>query len=330
MPTLSQYPAMGALTGSEVVIGSQGDATKTVTVQSIANFAATQAVAGVSSVTLADGSVKTGAVTLNAGSVGADPAGSASAAQANATQAARESLDAHVVATTAHSKAQVGLDQVDNTSDLAKPISNATQSALESVNTALAGKLGKGPSDGVLRVIQNGELVAAPTITGDTTQHVAESRYAGLTKDPKVGYWVLPNPNLVSTDFGVGWTANAGYAVSGGKAVLQGSTNFDLTYPLSSLPHPLKALEAGRNYELTFTVESHIKANITPGFVTDGTVKLHGTTRQGTASPGTTATYTVQFTPTGAAPTAFLIRCNTQDGAALQCTISAPSVKEVT
>lgn len=325
MPGVNDYPLMSGLTGTEKVLGSQGDATKTVTVQSIADFAATQAVAGVSSV-----NGQTGALTLNAASVGADPAGAAATAESNATAAARDALDAHRLSDTAHTKAQVGLGNVDNTADLDKPISTATQSALDTLTTSVNGKVGKGPNDGVMRVIQNGELVDAPTITGDTTQHVAESRYAGLTKDPKVGYWVLPNPNLVSTDFGVGWTPNAGYAVSGGNAVLQGSTGFDLTYPLSSLPHPLKALEAGRTYEVTFTVIDHIKANLTPGFVTDGTVKLHTTTRQGTASPGTDATYTVQFAPTGAAPTAFLIRCNPQDAAALQCTISAPSVKEVT
>ena len=106
-----------------------------------------------------------------------DPAGSAAAAQsaaaldattkANAAQAASAPI-AHVGnVSNPHSvtKAQVGLGNVDNTSDAAKPISTATA-------TALAGKVG------------------SPTI--DTLLEITQAAYDALgTKDPATLYVVI-------------------------------------------------------------------------------------------------------------------------------------------
>lgn len=66
-----------------------------------------------------------GAVVLDANDVGADPAGSASAVQTNLTTHASNISNPHSV-----TASQIGLGNVNNTSDLDKPISTATQSAL--------------------------------------------------------------------------------------------------------------------------------------------------------------------------------------------------------
>lgn len=91
----------------------------------------------VSPVTSVNGQV--GVVTLNYTNVGADAAGSAATVQSNLDTHAGNSLNPHGV-----TKEQVGLGNVDNTSDLNKPISAATQTALNAkanntdVNTALS------------------------------------------------------------------------------------------------------------------------------------------------------------------------------------------------
>ena len=64
-------------------------------------------------------------VTLSAADVGADAAGAASGVQANLTSHTNNKSNPHGV-----TKAQVGLGNVDNTSDANKPISTATQTAL--------------------------------------------------------------------------------------------------------------------------------------------------------------------------------------------------------
>jgi hypothetical protein len=47
-------------------------------------------------------------------------------------------LAAHITGPSAHTKSQVGLGNVDNTSDLDKPISTATQSALDTLDTDIS------------------------------------------------------------------------------------------------------------------------------------------------------------------------------------------------
>lgn len=58
--------------------------------------------------------------------------------------AAAGALEAHRTAGSAHGKAQVGLGNVDNTSDANKPISTATQTALDGLAAAIAGAAGSG------------------------------------------------------------------------------------------------------------------------------------------------------------------------------------------
>lgn len=64
-------------------------------------------------------------VTLSAADVGADAAGAASGVQTNLTSHINNKSNPHSV-----TAAQVGLGNVDNTSDANKPISTATQTAL--------------------------------------------------------------------------------------------------------------------------------------------------------------------------------------------------------
>jgi hypothetical protein len=95
---------------------------------------------GMSSVSSVFG--RTGAVTAQTGDytatqVGADPAGASATVQSNLNTHIADTANPH-----ATTKAQVGLSNADNTSDLNKPISTATQTALNAkvtANTAITG-----------------------------------------------------------------------------------------------------------------------------------------------------------------------------------------------
>ena len=81
---------------------------------------------------------RTGAVTPQSGDytptlVGADPAGASATVQSNLNTHIADTANPHAV-----TKAQVGLSNVDNTSDLNKPISTATQTALNAKVTSNA------------------------------------------------------------------------------------------------------------------------------------------------------------------------------------------------
>lgn len=73
-------------------------------------------------------------VTLTAADVGADAAGAASGVQTNLTSHINNKSNPHSV-----TKAQVGLGNVDNTSDANKPISTATQTALNGKQATVTG-----------------------------------------------------------------------------------------------------------------------------------------------------------------------------------------------
>lgn len=73
-------------------------------------------------------------VTLSAADVGADAAGAASGVQTNLTSHTNNKSNPHGV-----TAAQVGLGNVDNTSDLSKPISTATQNALNGKQATVTG-----------------------------------------------------------------------------------------------------------------------------------------------------------------------------------------------
>lgn len=73
-------------------------------------------------------------VTLSAADVGADAAGAASGVQTNLTSHTNNKSNPHSV-----TKAQVGLGNVDNISDANKPISTATQTALNGKQATVTG-----------------------------------------------------------------------------------------------------------------------------------------------------------------------------------------------
>lgn len=90
-----------------------------------------------------------GAVVLNAANVGADPAGSAATAQSNANSYTNTAVSGYVPTTRTVNgealsanivldKSDIGLGNVDNTSDINKPISTAVQTALNTKADASA------------------------------------------------------------------------------------------------------------------------------------------------------------------------------------------------
>lgn len=319
MPGVNDYPRMEALTGDEVLLGSQSGTTETVSLAQLRAYVEQNIAAQVGVATI---NGQSGDVTLTAQSIGADPAGSAESAETAARAHANALISDHLGEQNPHglTAATINLGNVANLAPADLPISNATQAALNDLSTAVAGKISDAPSNGSEYVRKNGAWAPASTASS-TIVRKTESEWASFTPDPNTYYVVVPDPppaNLITGDP----TANAGFSVVGGKYVLQGSTAFNMTWPLSGTT-------AGRTYRITFSVENHIKANITPGFFTDGTRKLHTTTRQGTASPGTTTTYTVDFAPSGGAPASFVLWCNLQDTQPLQGTIHSVSVTVV-
>jgi hypothetical protein len=280
---------------------------------------------GSGAVSTVNGKIPTaGDVTLSATDVGADATGAANDAKLAAIAEAQARLDLYRAEANPNgiTKATLGLNLVENIEPAEMPVSNPQQTA---INNAVANRLTDAPNDGNEYVRKNGVWQLASAGGGTQTQIVTESQWASITPGTTgVIYHVYPDPpptNLVSSSFATGWTDNATWDPSGDNAVLVGTANGDIVFPLTGLL-------AGHNYEITFGVINHIKANITPGFTTDGTTKLHTTTRQGSASPGTTATYTVQFAPSGGAPSAFLIRSNAQDGLR-DATITNPIVYDL-
>lgn len=95
-------------------------------------------------------------ISLTAADVGADAAGAASGVQTSLTSHTNNKSNPHAV-----TKAQVGLGNVDNTSDANKPISTATQTALNGkANTSHTHAAGD---------ITSGTLPASRGGTGQTT-----------------------------------------------------------------------------------------------------------------------------------------------------------------
>lgn len=263
-----------------------------------------------------------GALELSAADVGAEPVGAADNAFLAAVAEATARIDQHKAEANPHgiSKVSLGLGLVENIEPAEMPLSNPQATAIAA---AVEGLLSDAPTDGVEYVRKSGVWAPATSGSGGTqTQIVTESEWAAI--DPGtdgVVYHVVPDPAPTNLTAGEP-TANAGFTKVGDAYVLQGTSNFDLTWPLSGL-------SAGHTYSISFGVENHIKANLTPGFTTDGTARLSTPTRQGTTSPGTTTTYTIAFSPTGSAPTAFFIRCNAQDGLALNAKIKAVVVYDL-
>ena len=122
-------------------------------------------------------------VTLSAADVGADAAGAASGVQTNLTSHINNKSNPHSV-----TAAQVGLGNVDNTSDANKPISTATQTALNgkanTSHTHAAGDI----TSGTLAVARGG--TGQTTLTPAVTTKGVRQIYAG-TADMTAGTTAL-------------------------------------------------------------------------------------------------------------------------------------------
>lgn len=154
----------------------------------------------VSPVTSVNGQV--GVVTLNYTNVGADAAGSAATVQSNLDTHAGNLLNPHGV-----TKAQVGLGNVDNTSDANKPISTATQTALNAkanstdVNTALSSK-----ADLVDGHVPPSQLPINNTLTSTSTTEVLSAAQAKVLADRDFGFGQTETDVTASREFGVTYT----------------------------------------------------------------------------------------------------------------------------
>lgn len=267
---------------------------------------------------------ESGDVSLSAADVGADPVGAANNAKLEAIEEAQARITLHAQQVNPHGldKAALGLGLVENIEPSEMPVSSAQAAAIAA---AVANRLTDAPSNGTEFVRKNGAWVPATGGgSGTQMQIVTESEWAAIDPGtPGVVYHVYPDPppqNLVSSSFASGWVDNATWDPSGDNAVLVGNTNGDIVHPVSGRP-------SSRRYSFTFSVINHIKGNLTAAYVAGGTTTLVPPTRQGTASPGTSTTYTVEFN-VASAPTAFLIRANAQDSLR-NATISNPIVYDI-
>jgi len=111
---------------------------------------------------------QTGVVVLDASDVGADAAGSAASALASANSY----TDSEIAALTA---ADVGLGNVDNTSDLDKPISTATQAALDLKVESVTGDSvdNTDPLNPVVNAIPLAGTVSGSPVTGSIEENIA-------------------------------------------------------------------------------------------------------------------------------------------------------------
>jgi len=111
---------------------------------------------------------QTGVVVLDASDVGADAAGSAASALASANSY----TDSEIAALTA---ADVGLGNVDNTSDLDKPISTATQAALDlKVESVMGDSVDNtDPLNPVVNAIPLAGTVSGSPVTGSIEENIA-------------------------------------------------------------------------------------------------------------------------------------------------------------
>ncbi len=122
-------------------------------------------------------------ISLTAADVGADAAGAASGVQANLTAHINNKSNPHGV-----TKAQVGLGNVDNTSDANKPISTATQNALNGKANTSHNHSAANITSGTLSVARGG--TGQTTLTPAVTTKGVRAIYAG-TSDMTAGTTAL-------------------------------------------------------------------------------------------------------------------------------------------
>jgi hypothetical protein len=123
--------------------------------------------------------------------------------------AVSQSLTNHIGATTSHTKAQVGLSNVNNTSDANKPISTATQ-------TALNGKIGEGEINTAHFTFANNTLSLKTILEGQIgTGAVTESKIGtGAVTVNKIGTGAV-TPGKLSTG-APNWNEHGILTIGGG------------------------------------------------------------------------------------------------------------------
>jgi hypothetical protein len=257
----------------------------------------TGAVSTVNSKTPTEGNVE-----LSAADVGADPTGTAQQKKLEAVEEAQARIDLHKAETTPHgiTAQRLGVGAFKDLTPDTLPVSADTQTAIDA---AAAGKLDKGVSDGVIRGVQNGALVAIPSGgSGNTTLKITESDYAALaTKDPEIIYVVVADPpptnRLTNGDFAngqTGWTAVTGTeATFSGALSLNSTVNHTVAQYVADMANPPAA---GDTIDLTFDL-TYTSGSLIPRVrYTDGTYGVVGPT---ITSGGTkTASLTLDATKT--------------------------------
>lgn len=276
MPRPSDLPRMTSLSGAEILIGTQSGVTEAVTVRDLADYAAAQGTAGVASV-----NGETGALTITRESLGAEVAGAASAAETAARNHAAGLLNEHAQLVNPHglAKADLGLGNVDNTSDASKPVSTAVSAELATINNTLGTKLNDAPKDGKDYVRRDGVWQLAPAgQNGNKLLAVTEAQYAALTPEAGVFYGILPNPPatnlLFNADFASadsGWTQYAGTAATftGGVCAVNSTANHTIGQANAAM---VAQPPAGGTLNLSFRINTYVDGTFNPRVrYTDGT-----------------------------------------------------------
>lgn len=206
-------------------------------------------------------------------------------------------------------KANIGLGNVDNTSDLNKPISTATQSALDlkADKTALSNYIPtsqKGANNGVATLDGTGKVPAAqlPSYVDDVLEYDSVSNFPVEGEDGKI--YIDTTTNLqyrwsgtqyvqISSSLALGETSSTAYAGDKGKAnadniaaILSGSKKVASATNADNATTAANATNAGN---VTGSINGHA---ITDIFETNGTTVKEATraTSANTATSATSAT----------------------------------------
>lgn len=187
------------------------------------------------------------------------------------------------------SKANIGLANVDNTSDLAKPVSTATQTALDSkLNSSL-----KGANNGIAELDENGKVPSSqlPSYVDDVLEYAALASFPATGESGKIYVDTTTNKTYrwsgsvyteISASLALGDTSSTAYWGDKGKVAYNHASETKLSTATASGLYKVAATANGHIVSLTAVTKSDITGLGIPAQDTTYTAA--------TAAPGNIAT----------------------------------------